>query len=202
MKICIFTLLFFLNSINTRAQLTQGIINYKITYKNIPQELDYYVNNNLMPHEQKVFFCDTAVRIESIAEGGSQTMIFSKRSKNTYILLTVGKSDLAVLVPNENLTEKYTLKRKKKSFANHICTKATSAVSEVYYTTSIDRSNNTTHPGIDGVPLSYTYFEEKNYETNFEATTVSSTKNISSFLFQIPKEYRIISVEDFLTLED
>jgi GLPGLI family protein len=141
---------------------------------------------------------------------GDQIVISNTKNSESTLLMNMMGQKMAIEVGDQKDNKSESIpsivySQESKTIAGYLCKKATYTVfneeqqdsisMDLYYTTKIPSSYNPQFKELKGIPLEYT-INTQGMSMTFEATKVES-KKLSKSLFNIPKEYETISLEEF-----
>lgn len=182
----------------------EGVINYNIEYKQLPQQME--AQREMLPKNMKVSFKNHKSRMEqTIGNGGSQVIISDNEKKIGYLAMDMMSQKILVVIPKDKYEE--SMKRNKdveieyhdeiKNIAGYDCKKAVVKQSgnelTVYYTEELPSQALKDFNQLKGLPLQYEAYQNGMHMV-ISATDVSK-KSIDSKIFEKPTGYQEMSIE-------
>ena len=202
------TILIFVSS-SVYAQNHNGKIEFKIDY-DLVKELES--QRPSLATKMIVYIKNDFSRKEEVTRIGSQVLINNNKNGISYLLMQIANEKLAIQVQdssvNNNLKEKITYLDETKTIAGYLCKKAIinsydskkeeANTIELYYTEEIVGVYDLKFKKLTGTPLKYTV-NSNGMTVTYTATNVSKVEQ-NKFLFEIPKDFNILSMSEFKRL--
>ena len=207
MKNITILILFILISNVFFSQKFQGTITYSIDY-DLPEIME--PQRSMLPSEMKTYCKKSSSRVEQKTAMGDQIVISNINTGESTLLMNMMGQKMAIEIGNQDKDENESTPNivyleDSKTIAGYLCKKATytvfieeqqdSMTMDLYYTSEIPSIYNAQFNQLNGLPLEYT-INTQGMSMTFEAINVELNKQSKS-LFEIPKEYEIISLEAF-----
>ncbi len=201
--------IFLSTCVPVHTQNHNGKIEFKIDYE-LVQELES--QRPSLATKMIVYTKNNFSRKEEVTRIGSQVLINDIKSRSSYLLMQIADEKLAIKVQdstiNNNLKEKITYLNETKNIAGYECKKAIintydSTKEEantivLFYTDEIIGVYDLKFLNLIGTPLEYKV-ESKGMTITYTATSVSIAEQ-NRFLFEIPKDFNILSMSEFKRL--
>ncbi|MGY6561551.1 MAG: DUF4412 domain-containing protein, partial [Luteibaculaceae bacterium] len=178
------------------AQNFVGVIDYQITYENLPEEAKGM--ESMLPKEVKFFGSGQQARMEmDNAMMGKQVTLIDNKKRTAVQLVDLMGQKIAVMANFDDEAEaakpKITYLDETKTIAGYLCKKAIiedpegEGKMEVFYTEKIQNFQSDQFQGIKGMPLEYEV-EAMGFKMKFSAQKVEA-KKLEASLFEIPEGY-------------
>ena len=191
------------------AQNHNGKIEFKINYE-LVKELEN--QRPSLATKMIVYIKNNLSRKEEVTRIGSQVLINDIKNRSSYLLMQIADEKLAIHVQdsslNNNLKEKITYLDETKNIAGYDCKKAIintydstieeANTIELYYTDKIVDVYDLKFQNLKGTPLKYKV-ESNGMSITYTATNVSIAEQ-NKYLFEIPKDFTILSMSEFKRL--
>ena len=189
------------------SQKFEGVITYSIDYE-LPEIME--AQRSMLPSEMNTYCKKKTTRVEQKTAMGDQIVISSTKTGESTLLMNMMGQKMAIEVGNQKDNKNESIpsivySQESKTIAGYLCEKATYTVyskeqqdsisMDLYYTTKIPALYNQQFKELKGIPLEYT-INTQGMSMTFEATKIES-KKLSKSLFNIPREYETISLEEF-----
>ena len=208
-RLTIFLSIFLSTNFTIYTQNHDGKIEFKIDYE-LVKELES--QRPSLATKMIVYTKNNFSRKEEVTRIGSQVLINDIKSESSYLLMQIADEKLAIKVQdstiNNNLKEKITYLNETKNIAGYECKKAIintydSTKEEantivLFYTDEIIGVYDLKFLNLIGTPLEYKV-ESKGMTITYTATSVSIAEQ-NRFLFEIPKDFNILSMSEFKRL--
>jgi hypothetical protein len=192
-----------------------GELTYSITKISSDKlENDFSLGDEAVEEKMIIYAKDSLVkRVHFSSVNGIQESISHLRLEKKILLLTLDSIDFAIQLPSEEVPSakknSYTFKKKCfpkkkiagiKGFPMVLSHKMLSNDLHIWYSKTIPAKYNKVFPSFEGLPLKYYIVSEK----GLYLYTLLSLKEYDPplALFQIPKNYQLISLKDFLSLTE
>ena len=183
----------------------EGVITYSINYIYVPPI--YRGIESDLPPIMKMFVKGEKVRMEEKmgGDGGSTISIFDNSTKQEFFLTEIYGQKVALrfskqqkLEMNKDIkpSEVTYYKKDRINILGYKCKKAIvynpndDTSSEVYYTSALNNMSMV-YKSLPGMPLEYIEYRDK-LKLKMTASSISE-ESISDSLFEIPKEYKIVT---------
>ncbi|TVR41419.1 MAG: DUF4412 domain-containing protein [Cryomorphaceae bacterium] len=195
---------------NLNAQSFEGVITYKITYENLPEEMAPYAS--MLPSQSITTMKGEMTKLEQpLSMGMKQTTIMDNAAETGVMLMDMMGQKMAVVLDQESRKEMrgeddvpdFEYVNETKNIAGYDCKKAIMRVEEdgqeivleIYYTDKLTSSKNSSLPGLKGFPLKYSTSTGQ-FIMTLEAESVEKRK-VSEDEFSIPDGYTHMDFNEF-----
>lgn len=194
------------------AQSFEGVIQYKITYENLPAEMAGY--ESMLPSEATSTIKGHLVKMEQpLSMGMKQVTIMDNKAESGVLLMDMMGKKMAIVLDKES-REKYEENQEepvfkytdeKKTIAGYDCKKALMILPaqegqeevtlEIFYTDKIDSPGINQMKGLKGFPLEYST-SNGTFLMTLTAANVEK-KKINEQAFAIPDGYEHMTFDQF-----
>lgn len=192
------------------AQEFEGVITYKITYENLPEEMAAYAS--MLPSETINTIKGNMSKLEQpLSMGMKQITIMDNEEGSGVMLMDMMGKKTAVVIDKDTKKEMDSKEEmpeieyvnETKNIAGYDCKKALmrieeggqEVVLEIYYTDKIMNKTNSQIPGLKGFPLQYSTSTGQ-FLMTLTADQIEKRK-VKDDEFAIPEGYTHMTMEDF-----
>ncbi len=190
------------------AQDFEGEIEFAVEYTKVPAMLEGY--ESMLPEKTHYYVKGSQLRTEvPMPMGGDQIVIFDVKKNEGVMLMNMMGTKNAITMSSEYLEAEakklgsadpnITYYKDYKNIAGYRCQKAvieqSGTNSVVYFTDKIPNLGQN-YKGLRGMPLQYST-SQNGVESILTATKVEQ-KPISNSKFEIPEEYDVLTIEEFM----
>ena len=182
----------------------EGKIEYKITYQNVPAEMEGF--ESMLPQKMLIYFKGSKIRLEqSMGMAGNQIVLTDNETKESNILMDMLGQKINVFITKEEVEEaektmvkpQITYLEDKKEILGYKCKKAKVKNGDnetiVFYTEQL-KIKHKDFSDLDGYPLQYTIDQDGMMITM--TASVVQKEEVSDQLFEVPDGYQKMSMEE------
>ncbi len=191
------------------SQNLNGEIEFEIKYE-LTKELE--PQRSSLPTKMITYMSNGYSRKEELTRIGTQVLINDNNNNKSYLLMEIAEEKLAIQVQDiadsVNIKEKITYINQSKNIAGYLCKKAIintydsniedANTIEVFYSDEISGVFDLKFKNLKGTPLEYTIKSDGMIIT-YSATYISTNKQ-GDYMFEIPKDFNILTMSEFKRL--